>query len=89
MGALDGLVDSIISAAAADAPSSFAVGTVVAVGEGSADDGNSLVTVSWRGGQYRCVYLQPYEPAIDDVVLMARTQPLAILGRIVGTPPVN
>ena len=88
MGALDSLVDSIISAAGADAPNAFAVGTVVAVGKNSAADGGDLVTVQWKGGQYRVMYdADKPAPLVGSVVLMSRTQPMVILVTRLGGRP--
>lgn len=68
-------------------PSQFAVGEVTAVAPGAAVDGNALVTVSWLGTQTYATYGDHYTPVVGHVVLLARTQPLAILCRLIGTPP--
>lgn len=67
--------------------SPFTVGTVTAVSAGAAADGNALVTVSWRGTSTYATYGSHYTPVVGHVVFMARTQPLHIIDRIIGTPP--
>lgn len=81
------LVDGLLTAASSSGPSPFAVGTVTAVAPGAAADGNALVTVDWHGAATYATYGAHYTPVVGHTVLMARTQPLAILMRIVGTPP--
>lgn len=88
MNAIDALVANILTTA--DARSPFPVGQVTDVGEGSAADGNALVTVRWNGTQIRVMHdyrLPP--PEVGDVVLMARTQPMTILVCLAGTPPIS
>jgi hypothetical protein len=70
-----------------DNASPFLVGQVAAVGLGAAADGNDLVTVDWMGTEVEVSYGAHYSPVVGHVVLMARTQPLAILCRLIGTPP--
>lgn len=82
---LDGFVDRLLSATSTESP--FAVGKVTAVAAGAAADGNALVTVSYRGASLNATYNSSYTPAVGHIVFMARTQPLFILGRVVGTPP--
>lgn len=67
--------------------SAFAVGVVTAIDPGAADDGNNLVTVDYLGTEIEVSYGAHYTPVIGHVVLMAKTQPLAILCRLIGTPP--
>jgi hypothetical protein len=86
--AIDALVNGILTAS--DKRSAFTVGQVIAVGEGSSEDGDQLVTVRWMGTQHRVMHLDSYSPNVGDVVLVARTQgPLTILGRLAGTPPTS
>lgn len=91
MNALDEFVDNVLTAAsdAARAASPFAVATVYAVGTGGAADGNDLITVAWMGSYYRVMYDPRLTLKPGDVVLMARTQPMAILIRLGGTPPTS
>jgi hypothetical protein len=81
------LVDSVLAAASSAGPSQFAVGVVSDIYAGGAADGNTLVTVNWRGTDVHASYGAHYTPVIGHVVLMARTQPLAIICRLIGTPP--
>jgi hypothetical protein len=82
---LDDLVSTILTAA--DTGSPFTVGTVAAVSAGGAADGNALVTVTWQGTSIQVAYAASYTPVVGHVVLLARTQPLVILCRVIGTPP--
>lgn len=70
-----------------DAPAAFCTGVVSAVDPGAAADGNPLVTVNWMGQDIYATYGDHYTPVVGDVVLMAQTQPRAILIRLIGTPP--
>lgn len=85
MNVLGDFVSTIL--AAADSGSPFAVGTVTDVAAGAAADGNALVTVDWQGTDVKVAYAASYTPVVDHVVLLARTQPLVILCRLIGTPP--
>lgn len=85
MNRLGNLRDYILAAASTD--SAFAVATVATVTPAGATDGNALVTVSWLGTTAYATYGDHYTPEVGHVVLMARTQPLAIICRLVGTPP--
>jgi hypothetical protein len=85
--AIDALVGNILTAA--DTRSAFTVAQVVAVGQGTSADADELVTVQWMGTRHRVMHLDSYLPRIGDVVLVARTQPLTILGRLAGTPPTS
>lgn len=85
MSILDDLIGTIL--AAGDSGSPFTVGTVAAVGAGGAADGNALVTITWQGTSIKVAYAASYTPVVGHVVLLARTQPLVILCRLIGTPP--
>lgn len=85
MSALDDLVSNVL--AAADSSPVFAVGEVTAVDPGASVDGVALVTVDWLGTESYATYGDHYTPVVGHVVLMARTQPMAILLHLVGTPP--
>lgn len=71
-----------------DTPSPVLVGTITGLVPAGAADGNALVTVNWQGAQVYATYLASYTPVIGHVVAMLRTQPLLILDRVVGTPPI-
>lgn len=70
-----------------DTDSPFLVGEVAAVAPGAAADGNALVSVTWMGTETEVTYGAHYTPVVGHVVLMARTQPFAIICRLIGTPP--
>jgi hypothetical protein len=61
---------------------------VSAVTEGAASDGNGLVTVSWRGGEYTVAgYPDSYTPAVGHRVLCALVEAqLVILHHSIGGP---
>ena len=81
------LADFLAALGGSDAP--FLVGQVVNVAAGAAADGNALVTVDWMGTQVKASYGSHYTPAVGHVVLLARTQPPAILQHLIGTPPTS
>lgn len=81
------LVDFLLAAGASDSP--FLVGQVTAVAAGAAADGNALVTVAWMGTDFYATYGSHYTPVVGHVVLLARTQPPAILMRLIGKPPTS
>lgn len=86
MDAISALADTLM-AASADSRQ-WAVGTITAVAAGAAADGNALATVTWQGQALRAAYTASYTPVVGHVVLMARIGPqLAIVGRLIGTPP--
>jgi hypothetical protein len=66
--------------------SSFAIAVVTDVGLAGAGDGHDLVTVNYRGTNTRVTHDPDIEFVVGDVVLLARTQPMAILIRLAGTP---
>lgn len=84
MNPFDDLIDRMFGAAAAEP--AFLVGTVTAVVAGAARDGNAAVTVIVRGSAIPAAYVSDYTPAVGHVVLLSRTQPLVVIGRIIGTP---
>lgn len=79
------LLEYLTALAGADSP--LLVGEVTAIDVGASVDGVDLVTVDWLGTETYATYLASYTPVVGHVVAMVRTQPLLILGRIVGTPP--
>lgn len=81
------LVDFLLAAGDADSP--FLVGTVTVVTAGAAADGNALVTVERLGTSSYATYGPHYTPVVGHVVLLARTQPPAILQRLIGKPPTS
>ena len=81
------LADFLAAIGTTDSP--FLVGQVAAVDAGAAADGNALVTVTWMGTDFYATYGSHYTPAVGHVVLLARTQPPAILQHLIGTPPTS
>lgn len=67
-------------------PPAFAA-TVMTVTAGAAQDGNALVTVSYRGATFAAAYSASYTPVVGHVVkvTVVRNQPI-IDFRIIGTP---
>lgn len=84
MSVFDELADSILAAAAQQCPLQPA--TVVSVTPGAAKDGNALVTVNYKGRELKASYGAHYTPAVGHAVLVALTQPLSIIQRLIGTP---
>ena len=78
------------SARLADIPAARLLkATVASVTPGAASDGNALVTVSWRGGEYEVAdYPDTYTPGVGDRVRCALDgdNELAILHRCIGYP---
>jgi hypothetical protein len=62
--------------------------TVSTVTPDAAADGNALVTVTWRGGDYECAgYANSYTPVAGDRVLCALVDDQLIVAfRLVGYP---
>lgn len=63
--------------------------TVSSVTLGAASDGNALVAVSWRGGEYQVAdYPDSYTPVVGDRVRCALDgdNELCILHRCIGYP---
>lgn len=85
MNVFDQLVHNVLKAA--DTGSPFAVGVVTDVGLAAAADGHDLVTVNYLGTKTRVTHDPDMPFVVGDVVLLARTQPMYVLGRIAGTPP--
>lgn len=83
------LVEDLLATAAAAGPSAFSVGTVTAVDAGAALDGNSLLTVDINGTVAYATYGDHYTPVVGHVVLLAKTQPRAVLIHLIGTPPTS
>lgn len=84
MSAFDDLADAILTAAAQQSP--FQPATVVSVTPGAAKDGNARVTVNYKGRVLAASYGAHYTPTVGHTVLVALTQPLSIIQRLIGTP---
>jgi hypothetical protein len=55
---------------------------------GAAADGNTRVTVTWRGQQLGAAYNADYTPVVGHTVLLLVQPPqIMIYGRLTGTPP--
>jgi hypothetical protein len=60
---------------------------IVAGMSGTASDGNTLCTVTWRGGTYEASYTTGYTPVVGHTVLLLVQWPqLVVHVRVIGTP---
>lgn len=66
----------------------FEPAVIAVVSAGAASDGNALVTVTWRGGNYTVSsYPSGYTPTVGhNVMLLIQGPQIAIAWRPIGTP---
>jgi predicted glycosyltransferase len=76
-----------IAAAAPGQPATFEPAAVVLVQAGGGADGQSLVTVRWRGADHLAAHMAHYTPTVGDTVtVLVQPGRLTVLGKPIGTP---
>jgi hypothetical protein len=76
----------MLDRAAGDQPE-WPMGTITAIAPSAASDGNTLVSVNYRGVSIQVPYLAHYTPVVGHAVVLARVGGhWTIVGRPVGHP---
>jgi hypothetical protein len=89
---LDALASRLVTRSPEAAPEEFAVletASVTAVTPGAAKDGETLVTVSWRGSNITAQYLRDtyINPAVGDLVLLGHHGNVPYIFGVLGGLP--